>query len=135
MKTKRVQRVVGAMSCLAFCLQAGCSFMEPATQTITILASDPAAEISVDGRPVGRGTAVVNLPRKRSHTVVAQVDERAASATIDRRVSTIGMLDLVGGFVLLVPWIGVLAPGFWTLDPESVIVTLPPPTEKSSRSR
>ena len=109
--------------------------MEPATQTITILASDPAAEISVDGRPVGRGTAVVNLPRKRSHTVVAQVDERAASATIDRRVSTIGMLDLVGGFVLLVPWIGVLAPGFWTLDPESVIVTLPPPTEKSSRSR
>lgn len=109
--------------------------MEPATQMIAIHASDPDAEISVDGRAVGRGTATVSLQRKRSHTVTARVGDRAGSATIDRRVSTMGMLDLVGGFVLLVPWIGVLAPGFWALEPEEVIVTLPPPDKTGSQSR
>ncbi|MDZ7379335.1 MAG: hypothetical protein ONB06_08310, partial [candidate division KSB1 bacterium] len=122
MGNQRAKTVVIMTSYCALLLQVGCSFMEPATQMIAIHASDPDAEISVDGRAVGRGTATVSLQRKRSHTVTARVGERAGSATIDRRVSTMGMLDLVGGVVLVVLWMGVLGVGFWGLGEEGVVV-------------
>ncbi|MCX8072257.1 MAG: hypothetical protein N3C12_07390 [Candidatus Binatia bacterium] len=109
---KRVTQFSTILMTFVFLAQSGCSFMGPGTQTITIQASDPSAQISIDGCPVGRGTVSVNLSTKKSHNVIAQAGDRTGSATIKQLASTYGMLDLVGGFVVLVPWLGVLAPGF-----------------------
>jgi hypothetical protein len=41
-------------------------------------------------------------------------------------LSTFGVLDLVGGFFLLVPWVGLLAPGAFTLDNQNFTYHLIP---------
>ena len=108
-------------------LATGCSLFVSSMQPVTISASDPAAEILVDGSVVGKGTVVTELSRKKSHSVLARVGDRAGTAHIGRRISSTGVLDLVGGFLLLVPFLGVLGPGFWELDPDTLTVPIPPP--------
>jgi NADPH-dependent curcumin reductase CurA len=103
----------------------GCSLFTGDRQAVRITASDPQAKIMVDGAAVGTGTAAVELKRNRSHTVIAQAGSRQGAATINKRISTTGVLDLVGGCIFLVPFLGVLGAGFWQLEPEDVAVIIP----------
>ena len=103
-----------------------CSFASGSRQSIVITASDPEAKLYVDGQYVGTGTASVKLRKKKMHSVIGQIDDRAGTATIDREISTLGMLDLIGGCIIILPWLGVVAPGFWTLQPETVVIAIPP---------
>ena len=54
-------------------------------------------------------------------------DNRAGTATIGTKISTTGVLDIVGGCFLLVPFLGLVAPGFWSLDTDQVAIAVPPP--------
>jgi hypothetical protein len=117
----RVVRVLAA-ACL---LVSGCSFLAPHHQSVTLIASDPNAELYADGIPVGTGTATVELARNRSHSVMARVGDRTGVAHIRKTVSPVGILDLLAGTVLLVPFLGIVAPGFWALDEEAVTIMIP----------
>lgn len=109
---------------------AGCSFFVDPRQDVTLEASDPAARIFVDGREVGTGKAVVALKRNDSYSVRAEMaDGRVAGGRIRRGVSTIGIVDIVGGVIFLFPFLGALAPGFWNLDPDYLFLRLPAPGE------
>ena len=106
---------------------AGCSFFVDSQQTIRIEASDPAARIFVDGQEVGTGSALVPMRRNRTHSVRAELsDGRVAQARIRKNISTPGILDIVGGVLFLVPFLGALAPGFWELDPDYLFLKLTP---------
>ncbi|MCI0589622.1 MAG: hypothetical protein L0323_22635 [Planctomycetes bacterium] len=104
----------------------GCSLFVGSTQPVIITASDPSAQIIVNGQVVGTGTATVQLRRNRPHSVMAKVGDRAAAAAIGTQISTTGILDIIGGAIFLVPFFGVLGAGFWSLDQESVVLALPP---------
>ncbi len=54
-------------------------------------------------------------------------DNRAGVATIGTKISTTGVLDLVGGILILVPFLGLLSSGFWSLDTDQVAIAVPPP--------
>ena len=114
----------GAVSA-ALLANSGCSLFVPQKQAVHITASDPLAAIMVDGEFVGTGSAAVQLQRNRSHTVVAQVGARQGAGVINTRISTAGVLDIVGGFIFLVPFLGLLGPGFWDLTPEELSVIVP----------
>ncbi|HMQ15815.1 MAG TPA: hypothetical protein PKC49_07555 [Phycisphaerae bacterium] len=103
----------------------GCSLFVPRTQPVTITASDPEATIYVDGVERGKGTVSLQLDRDRTYGVLAQSGNRSGSAHIGRKISGTGILDLVGGFFLLVPFLGLLGPGFWDLDPDKVVIAIP----------
>jgi hypothetical protein len=122
-----MRSVLAALATLSLvpCL-GGCSLFASSMQSVAITASDPNAYIFVDGEPVGKGSAAVNLKRNNSHAVMAKVGDRAGSATIGTCISTTGVLDIIGGVFLLVPFIGLAGPGFWSLDPTTVHVVLPP---------
>jgi len=113
---------------------AGCSLFVGSMQPVTITASDPRAEIFVDGQQVGTGSVTLQLKRNKSHGVMARVGQRSGSAHIGKTISTTGVLDLVGGFLLLVPFLGVLGPGFWSLDPDNVQISVPPGPEREDAS-
>ena len=105
----------------------GCSFAAGSMQNITIIPSEEEATVFVDGSFVGTGTCTVDLKKKKSHSVMAKAEDgRVGVARIDKSVSTAGILDIVGGFFILIPWIGLAAPGFWELDPDTVAIALPP---------
>ena len=119
------QRLLAAALVLALPLAQGCSLFTGSRQSVIIAPSDPSAEVFVDGRPVGQGTVAVDLRRNRSHGVMARVGERVGTAHIGTEISTTGILDLIGGIFFLVPFIGVLGPGFYSLDADYVNVVVP----------
>src|SRR5215472_17426638 len=79
----------------------GCSFFRSSTQPVTIMTTDPNAEIYAGGRPVGRGTATVELPRDQDQTILARTDDnRAGTATIKSHLGAGGITDIVGGAII-----------------------------------
>ena len=111
----------------------GCSFFRSSTQPVAIMATDPNAEIYANGRPVGRGTVTVELPRDQDQTIMARTDDnRAGTATIKSHLESGGITDIVGGAIILVPFFGLLAPGSRDLEASSVVVEVPPATTPAS---
>jgi hypothetical protein len=120
---------------LALLLQSGCSLFVGSRQSVTITPTDPAAEITVDGQTVGRGTVAVQLRRNQSHAIMAKIDNRVGTCNLNTEISTTGILDIVGGCFFLVPFLGLLGPGFWKIDPDNVIVYVPQPATSQVSSR
>ena len=108
----------------------GCSLMVPRTTTLTITASDPDAEIYVNGALVGRGVATPKVARNESHGITARVGDRVGAASVGTRVSALGVLDILGGILWLVPFVGIAGPGFFELDSTAVTVMVPPPSSR-----
>jgi len=83
----------------------------------------------VDGQRVGKGQASVSVARNRSHAITATTpDGRSAAATVGTDISGIGYVDLIGGILLFFPaLIGIAAPGFRTLESDTVTLTLDDP--------
>jgi hypothetical protein len=103
----------------------GCSLAASSTQPISIMPSHPNAEVYVDGTLKGVGPQTVLLSKKNTHSVMAKCGGSSGVVTIDRNLSTTGILDIIGGFLILVPFVGLLAPGAWELSPTSVSVPIP----------
>ena len=116
---------VAQLVLVSFVFSTACSYAAPATQSIAIQPSHPNAEIFVDGASVGHGPMSVTMSKRNSHTVMAKCGNSAGVSQVDQKLSTLGTLDLVGTFLIIVPVIGVFAPGFWDLDPPIVAVAVP----------
>jgi len=127
MRTSWGSRATAFVVATSLSITPGCSFFRPSTQPVTIMATDPNAEIYVAGQPVGRGTTTVYLPRDQNQTVMARTnDNRAGTATIKSRLGSAGIFDIVAGAFLLVPFFGLLSPGSRALSTSSVVVQVPP---------
>jgi hypothetical protein len=120
-------RVVATVTAAAFFLCSGCSLFVPAYQRVSVSATNPQALIYVDGQLVGTGTASPRLRRNEDHAVMARVDDRVGTAHIGTRLSGVGIVDIVGCALLIIPCLGIGAGGFRTLDTQNVLVTVPPP--------
>jgi hypothetical protein len=124
---------------MAFCLaivvavSPGCSVLKPSTEPVTIMATDPHAEIYVAGRPVGQGTATVDLPRDQDQTIMARTDDnRVGTATVTSHLGSGGIFDIIAGSFLIFPFFGLLAPGSRDLSASSVVIQVPPATGTAS---
>jgi hypothetical protein len=115
----RVVALIGALGA------ASCSFLVPGTQRIAIQPMHPNAEVFVDGVPLGRGPTSVAMARRDVHSVIAKCGVSSGSAFVNPSISATGVLDLLGGLFFLVPYLGYFAPGFWKLEPRTVVVAIP----------
>jgi hypothetical protein len=113
--------LIPALACMP-----GCSIFVSANQDLTIVPSEEAAEVYVNGKQVGTGTTTVKVKRGEDYAVMAKLGDRVASGRVGRKISGTGVADIVGGFLLLVPFLGVFSPGFWALNPDKVSLALPP---------
>ena len=105
----------------------GCSLFVPPKQSVTLQSNDPRATLYADGKMVGTGSATLKLRRNDSHIFRAETpDGRTATARVSRTISDTGVLDVVGGVIFLVPFLGVLAPGFWNLSQDFLYLDVPP---------
>ncbi len=104
----------------------GCSAFQPRMQRVTIIPSDPNAQVYLNNDPVGSGRTTLELERNKTYAVSARNGSNMGSASIGRRVSGTGVLDIVGGCFFLVPFVGCFTPGFWELDKTTVTVPVNP---------
>ncbi len=115
------------MLTLALCLPlvSSCSLFASSTQMVAITASEPGAEIFVDGRKVGTGTVTLALAR-HVHVFEARFEGRNVVATVGTKISTAGVLDIIGGILFLIPLIGLAGPGFRELQATQIMLPIPP---------
>lgn len=74
-----------------------------------------------DGQVVGNGTtATATLKKNKSHVITAQSGTKRGIAVVDSTMSTTGVLDVIGGVLLLVPFLGFISKGAWELEPDIV---------------
>jgi hypothetical protein len=92
----------------------GCSLFSPHYEDITVYSSEPGAEIFINGELIGKGVGTRSVPRDKDITVMAKLPGyNPAVEQIRTRFSTTGAIDMVGGLVFLLPFLGALSPGFW----------------------
>lgn len=106
----------------------GCSAFRSGHQTLTVTVSEPGAEILVNGRSVGTGgTAVEEVPCDQNVSILVRKEGfRPTTRSIGTAVSRVGMLDLIGGWLILLPFIGLAFPGAWQLQEANVSIVLVP---------
>lgn len=121
-----VMRVIRIIVLSAFVLLGGsaCSFFAPKTQKISLYADQPDALIYVNGREVGKGGCIVDMPRNKDATVSGILGNRRADVVLSRELSMTGIADCCGCF-LLFPLSGLLSPGAWQLSQDYVPLHIP----------
>lgn len=108
-----------------------CSLVTGTTQPVSITTSVPNAQVWVDGVPVGRtggGAPLVTAIKKRGSHVVHATAEGQSSYPfrLTSTFSSIGTLDAVGCYVLLLPCLTLITGHAYTLEPEGVYLELHP---------
>jgi hypothetical protein len=116
---------------VASCHLAACSFFGP-TKEMVVVSSNPAgAQVIATGMLVG--TTPMQFEAHRSDNLFLEISKTGYQTqyrTASRRLSTLGILDVFGGVILLLPLIGLLSSGAWEHEPAQFGVSLEP--EKGS---
>ena len=105
--------------------QCGCSVFAGSRQTFSVTTSEPDAQIFINGDMVGVGTARTSVRRDQTVSVMAKKEGYyPASRDIGTSLGTLGILDIIGGCIWLLPFIGLASPGSHALDQNAVSLIL-----------
>lgn len=105
--------------------QSGCSMVVPGKQRFSVTASEPDAKIYVNGDYIGQGNVQTRVRRNNDVSVLVKKEGFIpVSKSIGTDFSMAGILDIVGGFIILVPWLGLFFPGCRQLEQANVAVVL-----------
>lgn len=103
----------------------GCSAFRSSTQMLSVTTDQTDADIYVNGVMAGKGTATLPVKRNQNVQIMAK---KPGYVTVQRSVgksmNVTGVLDIVGGVLILLPLFGLLAPGAYSLDEENVSIMM-----------
>lgn len=117
MKTLTAILSLGALS--------GCSFLMPWNQEITVNAEPENARIFVNGTPRGEGHVTETVRRNKAVSIlVTHPDYADQTRRVASTLSGTGTADIIGGALILLPALGLLSPGAWDLQQDTVSVIL-----------
>ena len=124
-----VKKVIFRLISLAMisCFMAGCSLFGPRSESIGVSSDPPGARVIASGKPVG--TTPLYFEAQRGNNLLIEVQKSGYQAqyrTLSRRMSTLGILDIVGGAIWLVPFFGLLSSAAYEHDPAEIGITLEP---------
>lgn len=117
------QQMIAVLILVSF---GGCSFFAPSMQTIQVTSSPAGAKILSSGQVVGQ--TPLQFEAHRGENLLIEVQKpgyQTQYRTTSRTLSTIGILDVIGGIFLL-PLLGLFAPGAWKHDPDKYGIILEP---------
>jgi hypothetical protein len=106
-------------------IQSGCSMVVPGKQRFSVTASEPDAKIYVNGEYIGQGNVQTRVRRNNDVSVLVKKEGFIpASRSIGTDFSITGILDIIGGCIILIPWLGLFFPGCRQLEQTNVAVVL-----------
>lgn len=103
----------------------GCSLAASGHSNVTVMASHPGADIFVDGNLVGKTPQQMRLANGHDHSVMATCGNSSGTGQFDKKLSGTGVADIIGGLLLLVPFVGLASDGAYTLEPKTLTVAIP----------
>jgi len=108
----------------------GCSFFAPSTQPLSVTSDPQGARVEVNGNMVGETPVQYNIQRNRTALVTIRKDGyQTVTRSTSQKLSTWGILDIVGRVIWLVPILGLIAPGAWEQEGANISVVLPKKSE------
>ncbi len=108
-------------------LQSGCSMFAGSRQPFGVTTNMPDAQIFINGEFVGNGNVKTTVNRNQSVSVMAKKDGYyPVTRDIGTKMSTLGILDIIGGCIFLLPFIGLAFPGSQELDQNNISLILQP---------
>ncbi len=123
-RSKSFRALVTVVLAVSILATQGCSAFQPKFQRVLITTPMPGAEIEVNGREVGTSPVSTELQRNKSHAIIARHLGKTGTASIGTKISTTGVLDIIGTVFFIIPIIGVFTPGFHELDTTNVVVPM-----------
>ena len=123
---KRVTFQLISLVAISFYM-AGCSLFGPRNQSIGVSSDPPGAKVIASGKPVG--TTPLYFEAQRGENMLIEVQKSGYQTqyrTLSRRMSTLGILDIVGGAIWLVPFLGLLSSAASEFEPAEIGITLEP---------
>jgi hypothetical protein len=113
-----------------------CSLFGPHTQTITVSSEPAGAAVLLNGTRVGETPLRTQVPRREELLVeVRKSGYETAYRSASRTLSTLGILDVIGGAVILIPFLGLLSPAAWEQSPETFGINLEPATAAQNAAK
>ena len=105
----------------------GCSIFAPKTQMIGLYSTPEGARVSVDGKYVGVTPTSYHVSRGDDHIVeFSKTGYQTVFRTARSTLSNMGMVDVIGGACILLPFIGLASDGAYKMEPGAFAVTLEP---------
>ncbi|HEU0265902.1 MAG TPA: hypothetical protein VFR01_09265 [Geobacterales bacterium] len=103
-----------------------CSVLVPSRQTVTVTSSEPDAIVSINGIP-HKPPVTYKAKRNQSLLIVAEKPGfNEYRQSIDYHMNATGILDTLGTIVILLPAVGLMTPGAFSLDETNIAITMVP---------
>lgn len=106
---------------------AGCSIFGGTSQPLIVNSEPPGADVLINGTLAGTTPLQQQVPRRGDLTVeVHKTGYTPQTRVTGRKLSSVGIVDVIGGAFFLLPLLGLVAPGAWEQDPSTIGITLEP---------
>jgi hypothetical protein len=104
-----------------------CSIFGGSSQPLTVNSDPPGANVLINGTLAGTTPLQHQVPRRGDLTVeVQKAGYKPQTRMTGRKLSSVGIVDVIGGAMFLLPLLGLIAPGAWEQDPGMIGITLEP---------
>lgn len=112
-----LKRIIALSCTLAL---ANCSFLGSHTQSMQITVNDPDAVICVNGEPIGKGSVQADVPIQNSTVISAEHGSKYTNVVLSRTLSPVGAIDMMAGYILIIPFIGLASPGAYKFNQDII---------------
>jgi len=113
-----------------------CSIFGGSSQALTVNSDPSGANVLINGALAGTTPLQHQVPRRGDLTVeVQKAGFKPQSRMTGRKLSSVGIVDVIGGALFLLPLLGLIAPGAWEQDPGAIAVTLEPDNPQPAQSQ
>ena len=104
-----------------------CSIFGGSSQSLTVNSDPPGANVLINGTLAGTTPLQHQVSRRGDLTVEVQKTGYTPQTRVTgRKLSSVGIVDVIGGALFLLPLLGLIAPGAWEQDPGIIGITLEP---------
>lgn len=104
-----------------------CSIFGGSSQSLTVNSDPPGANVLINGTLAGTTPLQHQVSRRGDLTVeVQKAGYTPQTRVTGRKLSSVGIVDVIGGALFLLPLLGLIAPGAWEQDPGIIGITLEP---------
>ena len=111
--------------CTLIFLLSACSMFNWTDAPLHVQASESDAQIYINGNYIGDGEVQTLVPR---HTYVSVLVQKKGFKTVKQELAytpgTIGAIDIIGGFIWYVPYIGLFFSGAYALAEDDVTILM-----------
>ena len=121
------RRVAVAVLVLCYLNLTACSIFGGSSQSLTVNSDPPGANVLINGTLAGTTPLQHQVSRRGDLTVEVQKTGYTPQTRVTgRKLSSVGIVDVIGGALFLLPLLGLIAPGAWEQDPGIIGITLEP---------